>query len=114
PPTLGKDRFVMLHTITVKNHSKLSEGDVSQMVRAIRIQISNDFCPAYGLRTVDILYSPPKSMPSKGNKFGVLLLVDDEYADPDELGHHTEEKDGTVYAVVNVGAVMKADGVPLI
>jgi len=113
-PTLGKDRFVMLHTITVKNHSKLSESDVSQMVRAIRVQVANDFCPAYGLRTVDIMYSPPKAMPSKGTKLGVLLLVDDEYADPDALGHKTEEKDGTVYAVLNVGAVLKAGGVPLI
>jgi hypothetical protein len=114
PNVLGKDRFVMLHTITVKNHSQLAEADVSQMIRAIRVQCANDFCPAYGLRTVEILYSPPKAMPSKGHKYGVLLLVDDEYADPDAFGHKTEELDGTVYMVLNVGAILKAGGVPLV
>jgi hypothetical protein len=94
--------------VAVQNHStRVSDADVSLMVRAVAHQVRYDVAPAWGSKTAAVVFVPVGSAVPAGS---YVITVYDDADQADALGYHTEDENGTIYGKVFVSPVLDNGG----
>lgn len=94
--------------VAVQNHAtRISDADVALAVRAVAHQVRYDVAPAWGQKSVSVVYLPKDAaVPAGSYAIGVYDTADQANA----LGYHSENPDGTVYGKVFVAPVLDNGG----
>lgn len=98
--------------VAVQNHSsRVSDADVSVMVRAVAHQVRYDVAPAWGAKTMAVVFLPKGAAVPAGS---YVIGVYDDADQANALGYHSEEADGVVYGKVFVSPVLDNGGTVLV
>lgn len=97
--------------VAVQNHStRVTDADVALMVRAVAHQVRYDVAPAWGSKSVSVVFLPKDAAVPAGS-YAIGLYDNADQADA--LGYHSEEADGIVYGKVFASPVLDNHGTVL-